>query len=457
MFFRIFIILFFILLFPVNILGFNEHMENNIEERMRLTGLNYEAKISKIKADILCLEDKKDEKITSSGEKKSTEDLEKRIKELETKLDETTKDYEAKLNDLKSSLEELKKEQQSLTDKVEINQALQQVTPAPEEVSSPPVQQAQQNINPDISVIGDFVISNDNPPNDNKAYLRETEIGFQAVVDPYARADFFVCAGDEGFEVENGYLTLLTLPGGLQSKVGKFRAGFGKVNQIHRHHYYMATYPNVIRNFMGDEGFSAPGVNFSVILPTDTYIEFTGEAFAGGNNLVFADHDNLVYLGHARTFLDLNESNTIEIGGTYAAGKYDVENSLNSQLAGVDFTYRWDPTDNDEHAFIFQSEALFDRQDLIGGTSTNSLGYYALAQYKLARRWDVGLRYDYSEFPGDSANNEKAYSLALSFHPSEFSRFRLQFTHTDTTLGESRDDYYLQTTFMIGPHGAHQF
>ena len=51
--------------------------------------------------------------------------------------------------------------------------------------------------------------------------MHEAEATFQAVVDPYARADFFLSFSPEGVEIEEGFLTFTTLPGGLLAKVGK--------------------------------------------------------------------------------------------------------------------------------------------------------------------------------------------------------------------------------------------
>ena len=65
--------------------------------------------------------------------------------------------------------------------------------------------------------------------------MSESEASFQAVVDPYARADFFFSFAPEGVEVEEGYITFTSLPGGLLAKVGKFREQFGKVNTMHTH------------------------------------------------------------------------------------------------------------------------------------------------------------------------------------------------------------------------------
>ena len=42
-------------------------------------------------------------------------------------------------------------------------------------------------------------------------------------------------ATPEGLEIEEGFITFPTLPGGLLMKVGKMKAQFGKVNTMHSH------------------------------------------------------------------------------------------------------------------------------------------------------------------------------------------------------------------------------
>ena len=76
--------------------------------------------------------------------------------------------------------------------------------------------------NPDISVNGNFVaVGGKNPMSTQPPLqLSEAEMAFQAVVDPYARADFFFSAGPEGFAVEEGFITFNTLPGKFLVKVG---------------------------------------------------------------------------------------------------------------------------------------------------------------------------------------------------------------------------------------------
>ena len=41
--------------------------------------------------------------------------------------------------------------------------------------------------------------------------MHESEVGFQEVIDPYARADFFITFGEQGVDLEEGYLTFTAL------------------------------------------------------------------------------------------------------------------------------------------------------------------------------------------------------------------------------------------------------
>src|SRR5438552_1136076 len=85
--------------------------------------------------------------------------------------------------------------------------------------------QATNYFNPSISAIGNFlaVAGQNQVENLPSANLRESEVAIQAIVDPYGRADFFLSFGEEGVEVEEGFLTLTSLPAGLLAKVGRMR------------------------------------------------------------------------------------------------------------------------------------------------------------------------------------------------------------------------------------------
>src|SRR6185503_2642181 len=108
--------------------------------------------------------------------------------------------------------------------------------------------------------------------------MHESEASFQAVGDPYARADFFISFGEEGVGLEEGFLTLTELPGKLLMRVGKMRAAFGKINQMHNHVLPWTDRPLVNQNLVGgedgidDAGFSVAGL----ILNTKYLLEATG-------------------------------------------------------------------------------------------------------------------------------------------------------------------------------------
>ena len=77
--------------------------------------------------------------------------------------------------------------------------------------------------NPDIAVIGNFVGAAGRNEIDPRPAMQldEAEVSLQAVVDPYARADFFLAASPEGLEIEEGFLTFPTLPGGAADEGGE--------------------------------------------------------------------------------------------------------------------------------------------------------------------------------------------------------------------------------------------
>jgi len=95
--------------------------------------------------------------------------------------------------------------------------------------------QTSNYFNPSVSVIGNFLAVGGQNTVENlpSASLRESELGVQAVVDPYARADFFISFGEHDVSVEEGYLTLTVLPADLLVKLGRMRVSFGKVNTMH--------------------------------------------------------------------------------------------------------------------------------------------------------------------------------------------------------------------------------
>jgi len=145
--------------------------------------------------------------------------------------------------------------------------------------------------NPDIAVIGDFLgAAGSNKVNPDPAMqMHESEVAFQAIVDPYARADFFLSFGQEGVNLEEGYITLPAIPGGLLVKVGKMRAAFGKVNTLHNHVLPWTDRPIVTNNLVaGEDGINDAGVSVARLIPNKWFfLEGTGQIYRGDSDNVF--------------------------------------------------------------------------------------------------------------------------------------------------------------------------
>jgi hypothetical protein len=98
--------------------------------------------------------------------------------------------------------------------------------------------------------------------------MHESELGFQAIIDPYARGDFFLSFGEEGVNLEEGYITFTALPAGVVARVGKMRSAFGRVNTLHNHVLPWVDRPLVTNNLVGGEdGLDDAGVSIERIFP----------------------------------------------------------------------------------------------------------------------------------------------------------------------------------------------
>jgi hypothetical protein len=341
--------------------------------------------------------------------------------------------------------------------------------------------------NPDMAVIGDFLgAAGRNKVNPSPALeMHESEASFQAIVDPYARADFFVSFGEEGVELEEGYLTLTTLPGGLLTKVGKMRSAFGKVNTLHNHVLPWTDRPLVTQNLVGGEdGISDAGISVQRLVPNPwLFLEATGQVFRGDSgpdeNPVFRSSKpgDLSYVGHLRAYHDLTESANIDLGASYARGHNGlrfVEGSSGNditQLFGIDATFRWRPLQRSIYrSFNGRAEWIMRRQDgadiTIASTPPTEIravglqkptGYYVSGEYQFARRWFAGARFDRSGRAFEEDAHDTGGSFIVTYWPSEFSQVRGQYRRTNYSGGPSADEFLFQFQFSIGAHGAHPF
>ncbi len=327
--------------------------------------------------------------------------------------------------------------------------------------------------------------------------LSEAEVSFQSVVDPLAKVDLFIAfPADESPEVEEAYATTLSLPGPLQLRGGRFKTRFGKWNTLHNHAFFTVDRPDVLELLLGEESLTYDGVSFSVLIPNpwDVYLESVTEIGTAREGVSFNSSErNLTYGQHLSALFDLTPNATLEVGLSGATGKtgpseqleedidaagpgaaLDPLHSLDSTLLGADITYKWKPLQRNAYrSFLWQTEVLrshqdrqeFTARDTLETGSVSSLGGYSYAEYQFARRWRLGVRFDWSEFPDDDEDRTRAGSAVARFQLSEFQEIRFQYKYTDRNDGaamrfdDETDDHriFLEWIPSIGAHGAHKY
>lgn len=333
---------------------------------------------------------------------------------------------------------------------------------------------ASKIFNPDIGMIGNFISATGESRGGSEsiapipfATLQESEASFQAIVDPYARADFFLAIGEEGIEVEEGYVSFPTLPGGLFVKAGKFRANIGRLNAFHNHTLPWIDRPLVMYNLLGgspldpDTGIKDAGVSVSRLIPAGkVFLEATGEVFRGDSGTVFKSsrRSDVSTIGRLRAYADFTEEANIEIGGSYARGHNDLGSGFFTQLYGTDVALRWRPLSRAIYrSMAARTELFWSRREEIAAPQS-AFGGYASLDYQVQRRWFVGGRYDWTERATNAAIRDRGSSAVLTFWPSEFTQLRSQYRRTRYgDDGRMANELLFQALFTIGAHGAHPF
>lgn len=348
------------------------------------------------------------------------------------------------------------------------------IAPLAAQTTSGAPQQSSNLLNPNISVIGSLGMNwgDDETLDDSLFYLKEAELAFQAVVDPYARADFFIALSEEGAEIEEGTITWLSLPGGVSLKAGKFRSNFGKLNRIHPQETAFADRPLVAEAFLGEEGLAGVGASVSWMVPIPSFylnidLEVTDDF---GESPVFGtvgDDDELTPGGgrrdlglllRASTYADVSESSNITLGFSTARAVRDEPGELTSTLLNADVTFRWkNPRRAIYRSLVLQAEVLAGRIEIERDRVVTRWGMFASADYQFARRWRIGGRFDLSESPLDDEGRSTGGLAFITFTPSEFSLLSFQSRVVKRPDRETDWAQFVKVTFNIGPHGAHPF
>jgi hypothetical protein len=435
-----------------------------------------------------------------------SDDVKSEIKELKQMMEKMQQRI-TELEEKNRTLEEQVKEKEEPKENVAVKEETESI---PVVTETPPQQEGflskvAQTLNPEISVVSLFaaawyslndpVVFAEVDPQNTGVNIQEIELGFQSVVDPYFRFDSFFPINDEGIEIEEAYgTTLFSLPLNSQFRVGKMRAKFGRINQIHRHAQNFVTLPIVAGEFLG-EHLNPTSIEANFLVPVPWFLELsasggspdvetpTFQRSPDANNV-----GNLLYIFHLANFFEVSDSLGVNLGASFATGSNDSGPDERSNLYGADFFAKYRPLRNNSYQQVsVQSEFMW-RQAETPEEELEDYGFYAEGVYRFAKRWNTGARFDLTDTntpvtsddnseelasadsadlvssrtinPGETLGLQgRAYRISpmLTFSPSEFSQIRLEYDYLNQNYGPNQHAVFLQFMYAIGAHGAHPY
>ncbi|GAB4342888.1 MAG: hypothetical protein Kow0037_30600 [Calditrichia bacterium] len=335
---------------------------------------------------------------------------------------------------------------------------------------------ALQALNPEISVASDAsgqYIMEENGFNEEArsgAHFRVAELQFQSALDPFSSTKIILEFRPEEVEFAEAYLTWHRFLPNISLTAGKFRQQFGVVNRWHEHSLDQYDFPLALTTILGEEGLNQMGVSLDWLMPpVGRFAQYlTLQITNGQNDHLFSGEAFSFPAGllHYKLFREINAGNFLEIGlsgmwGTnhfagFEEGEKIVEPTRHTRLAGADLTYRWEPVNRSKYrSLLWRSEFFYAQKELPENAEIKAAGFYSYLEYRFARRWQAGVRYDYIQPFTENNSGEYLYQVVpyLTWWQSEWVRLRLQFNHLNGSWqSEANNTLRLQITWAIGPH-----
>jgi len=343
------------------------------------------------------------------------------------------------------------------------------------------------NVDPGWESIPGFIPGGELGPGSAGFSLGESDFNMSANIDPRFFGNLTLALEDDGgsteVAVEEAWIQTTGLSNGLTVLGGRHFSGVGYLNKFHRHADEFGDRPLPYQAFFGGQ-YIPDGVQLRWIAPTSLLFEFGAELNWGGSFpstgrsttspdawTLFADAGGDVGASHSwQLGLSYLSADVAGRGGEDAGAPPGEVFNGDSDLAGLDFVWKWAPNGNTAvQNFKLQGE-YFRREesgDFAGlPYAGNQDGWYLQGIWQFRPGWRTGYRHDEVDadngplFRGtileDPGRKSARDSFMIEWSPSEFSRLRMQFID-DRVLDESDSQIMLQYIMSVGAHGAHEF
>jgi hypothetical protein len=320
-----------------------------------------------------------------------------------------------------------------------------------------------------IDIVGPF---NFEDSSENKFDIRSGEFTLFGPLDPTFDATLTFAAHNEDgefkAEVHEAFISSSKLIPSSRIKAGKFFLGVGRLNQFHQHDWPFVSAPRVQSEFFADEGITDSGLEYSVLLPTDSYWDITfgvTNGYSWGESEVPPEKPDIpTHYIHPVNFVDFGETGALQWGMNYL-GRTDAA-GIKTQLYGLDFVFKKMTAKTLD--FLFQSEIWYRNMNSDETARLEDVGAYFFPQMSLSERLFAGLRLDlFTELARNDVNGDHqdnfnyVFVPTLTFKNSEFTLFRLAYSYGVQTYQGQSDEVNqmieVQLVAFLGAHPAHSF
>ena len=437
------------------------------------------------------------------------EELREAVDDLTALILQMQQNHADQINALKQEIAQLRADQAEEEPEVEMDELAalrglaleeaggeEQPEKTPEETVFKAAGLSLQELNPEISASGDFLVHYRKQNDTRKrtdAEIRGLELNIQSYLDPFSYMKATAHMSDEGVHIEEVYFTRFSALGGANLDIGRFRQQFGVVNRWHEDALDQVHYPLALQRIFGEEGLNQTGASLDWTLPMwgDAQQEFVFQLTNGENDALF-EGDALgtpSLLFHYKNYRDLSQNAYLEWGLSGLFGwndEWEVQpqdsdkttdyDALGTRVFGADLSYLWEPIDRALYRNVeWRSELYVLNRDILapddsGRDSINAWGAYSYLQSKVARNLILGARLDYFEPDSKDYAETEDISLApvaytaqdphrwqvgpyITWWQSEWVRLHGEYNY-GWGDGMEPEEHIVwgQATFAIGPH-----